>query len=137
MGASQTIDSGPSGPTNGPQPDFAFSSTDATAAFTCSIGGAPRRSPLLGTRNGPVARRLADGDYTFRVTATTPRATRPPRRAPSPWTPSRGCRSTATGQIDDARPTFGFSSTDDAARSALDRHRHAQPAVLGRHERPA
>src|SRR5207247_5081315 len=31
------IDSGPSGPTNEPQPAFAFSSPDDSATFTCSI----------------------------------------------------------------------------------------------------
>ena len=114
-----TIDSGPSGPTNAPQPDFAFSSTDATAAFTCSIDtGTAAFAPCSGPGTDQSPSGLADGDYTFRVTATdaagnSTTATRAFIVDTQP--PQVSIDGGPTGQIDDARPTFGFSSTDDSA----------------------
>ena len=114
-----TIDSGPSGPTNGPQPDFAFSSPDDSATFTCSIDtGTAAFAPCSGPGTDQSPAGLADGDYTFRVTATdaagnSTTATRAFTVDTQP--PQVSIDGGPTGQIDDARPTFGFSSTDDAA----------------------
>ena len=117
-----TIDSAPSAPTSDPRPAFAFSSLDDAAAFTCSIDtGTEAFGPCSGPGADQAATDLADGAYTFRVTATdaagnSTTATRDftvDTQAPQVWVDSG-----PTGRIDDARPTFGFSSTDDSARFA-------------------
>ena len=63
-----SIDAHPVDPTDDNTPTFAFSSTDATATFSCAFDAdalAPCASPLTG---GPVS----DGSHTFTVVATDP-----------------------------------------------------------------
>jgi Bacterial Ig-like domain len=114
-----TIGSGPSGPTNDPRPIFAFSSTDDTAAFTCSVDtGTAAFGPCSGPATDQPPADLADGGYTFRVTATdaagnSTTATRDFTVDTQP--PEVSVDSGPTGQAADARPTFGFSSTDESA----------------------
>jgi Big-like domain-containing protein len=114
-----TIDSGPNGPTNDPRPAFAFSSPDDTATFTCSIDTG---NAAFATCSGPESDQppadLADGDHTFRVTATDAAgnstiATRD--FTVDTRTPDVSVDTGPAGTSDDPRPTFGFSSTDHSA----------------------
>ncbi len=113
------IGSGPSGPTNDPRPILAFTSTDDTAIFTCSIDtGTAAFGPCSGPATDQPPADLADGGYTFRVTATD--AAGNATTATSDFTvdtqaPDVSVDSGPTGQAADARPTFGFSSTDESA----------------------
>jgi hypothetical protein len=116
------IDSGPSGPTNDPQPAFAFSSSDDTATFTCSIDTVTETfGPCSADGMDQPAADLADGAYTFRVTATD--AAGNSTTATRDFTvdtqaPEVSVDSGPTGTIADPRPAFGFSSTDPAAEFA-------------------
>jgi len=68
-----SIDSGPAGATNIQRPTFAFSSTDGTATFACSIDqGTESFGACSGAGSHQPASDLADGSYTFRVRATDP-----------------------------------------------------------------
>ncbi len=117
-----TIDSGPSAPTNDAQPAFAFRSSDDSATFTCSIDtGTETVGPCSGDGTDQPAADLADGAYTFRVTATD--AAGNSTTATRDFTvdtqaPDVSVGSGPTGTIGDARPTFGFSSTDRSAEFA-------------------
>jgi len=67
-----TITSAPASPTNKNTPTFAFSSTDPTASFSCSLtpaSGADQFSLCTSPITYPAQ---ADGSYTFKVTATDP-----------------------------------------------------------------
>ena len=114
-----TIGSGPSGPTDDPRPAFAFSSPDNTTTFSCSIDtGTAAFAPCSGPGTDQPSADLADGDYTFRVTATdaagnSTTATRDFNLDTQP--PELSIDGGPTAQIDDARPTFRFASTDDSA----------------------
>jgi hypothetical protein len=67
------IDSGPGGPTSDPRPAFAFSSTDATATFTCSVDqGTASFGPCTTASSYRPPAALADGAWTFRARATDP-----------------------------------------------------------------
>jgi hypothetical protein len=68
---SVSINSGPSGATNNTRPIFGFSSSDGSAAFTCSIDtGTVSYGPCSGAGTHQPASNLAEGSYTFRVKAT-------------------------------------------------------------------
>jgi Big-like domain-containing protein len=114
-----TIGSGPSGPTNDPRPAFAFSSTDDTATFTCSIDtGTATFRPCTAAGTDQPATDLADGDYTFRVTAAdaagnSTTATRDFTVDTKP--PDVSIDTGPTAQAGGPRPAFGFSSTDESA----------------------
>jgi Big-like domain-containing protein len=66
-----SVDSGPTGTIADPRPTFAFSSTDDSATFACSLDtGAASFGPCSGATSDRPAQDLADGSYTFRVRAT-------------------------------------------------------------------
>ena len=109
-----TINSGPSGPTQEPQPTFTFS-TEPDASLQCSVDtGTPSYGPCTdppGSHTQLTA--LADGSYTFRVKATDPSGN--PAEATRTFTVDRvaptlsitGGPSGATGFT---APTFTFSA---------------------------
>jgi hypothetical protein len=113
------IDSGPSGPTNDPRPAFAFSSSDDGATFACSIDtGTAAPAPCSGPGTDQPSADLADGSYSFRVTATDTagNATTATRDfTVDTQAPEVTLDSGPTGRIEDPRPSFAFSSSDDSA----------------------
>jgi len=114
-----TIDLGPSGSTNDPRPAFGFSSADAATTFACSLAsGTATFEPCSGVGTDQPAEDLADGTYTFSVTATDTagNATTATRDfVVDTQAPRVSIDSGPTGEGVNARPTFGFSSTDDSA----------------------
>ncbi len=66
-----TIDSGPSGATNDPNPSFGFSSDQAGSTFECRLDGPGSATGTFAACTSPKSYSgLADGDYTFQVRAT-------------------------------------------------------------------
>ncbi len=106
-----TIDSGPAESTHDQTPRFTFSSPDEAATFECSVDGGefePCTSPF-------VTDPLADGPHTFEVRATDIVGDTGPvsgRAFVVDTTPPATTLSGPTGLIDDATPTFTFTSNE-------------------------
>ena len=108
-----TITGGPTGPTNGTAPSFAFTATVAGSTFECKLdtpAGAGSYAPCTSPRTYTTT---ANGAYTFSVRATSVRRHRPDARV-------------ASFTVDTVAP-------DDVARlgsGRLDDRRHADVYVL-------
>ena len=105
-----SIDSGPSGPTNDPSPDFSFSALGGGESFECAIDSgafAPCESPFT-------APTLADGAHTFRVRSFDSVGnvdTAPPSRSFTVDTvpPDTSITSGPSGPIRSRTATFGLA----------------------------
>jgi hypothetical protein len=117
-----SIESGPSGPTSDPRPTFTFTSPDASATFVCSLGpGNSAFRPCSAEGADQPTADLADGSYTFSVTATDAagNATAATRDfSVDTRAPAVSMDSGPTGPTDDSRPTFAFTSPDPSATFA-------------------
>lgn len=113
-----TIDVGPSGPTNDASPRFRFSS-EAGASFQCRLDGPGATIGTPATCSSPQDYSdLADGAYTFNVTATDAVGNTevpPQSRSFTVDTahPNTTIDSGPTGPTADNTPTFSFSSPDE------------------------
>lgn len=111
-----TIDSGPSGPINDPTPSFTFSSDEPGSTFECRVDGAPAGfGPCEGPGDSHITDPLSDGPHSFEVRAIDP-AGNPGDTETRSFTVDTGAPNTVldgpSGPIDDATPTFDFSSTE-------------------------
>jgi hypothetical protein len=120
-----TIDTGPSGPTNDPMPQFTFSSTPPGATFECRhYPTAADPPPAFASCTSPhplLPAPLADGAWVFEVRAVPDG---PPARADftvDTIQPDTSIDSGPTGPT--AVPAFTFSSRDPAASFECRRHR--------------
>ncbi len=112
---STSIDSGPAGPTNDPDPTFTFSAPESGAEFQCSVDGAafaPCASPLTVTT-------LADGSHSFSVRAVDVVGnldSDPPTSsfAVDTVAPETTIISGPGGPTRELRPEFGLGSEFDA-----------------------
>ena len=112
------IDSGPTGPTNDPNPSFAFSSSEPNSTFECRLdsGAWSACSSPKGFSN------LTDGPHTFEVRATDAAGYTDPTPATSSFTvdttpPDTQIDSGPTGTVTTDQASFTFSgspSTDTA-----------------------
>lgn len=111
-----TINTGPSGPINNPQPTFSFSTTEPPGSFECKIDLAIL-APCSGPGTHTPAAPLPDGTHTFTVVAHD--AVNNPD--PSPATRSFSVDATRpqttivagpSGPTADARPSFAFSTSE-------------------------
>ncbi len=111
-----TIDSKPDDPTSDPTASFEFSSDEADSSFECRIDGGS-----FGACSGPgdshTTAPLGDGAHTFEVRASDPLGNTDPTAASYSFTvdtaaPDTVIDSGPTGLINDASPTFLFSSDE-------------------------
>ncbi|MEK6273460.1 MAG: Ig-like domain-containing protein [Actinomycetota bacterium] len=114
-----TIDTGPSGLTNDTSPSFTFSSTDPSLlspGFECSLDAAEWAS----CTSPKAYSSLSDGAHTFQVRAVDAAGNPDPSPASQSFTvdatpPDTTIDSGPSGLINDATPTFGFSSEPGAS----------------------
>jgi hypothetical protein len=112
-----TIDSGPSGPTNNPTPQFTYHSSVSGSSFECHIDGDTFHSC---DASGFTAPHLADGPHLFEVRAIDQAGHVDQSPAPRNFTvdtqaPNASIDSGPSGPTNNARPTFAFSSPDGSA----------------------
>ena len=114
-----TIDSGPSGLTNDASPSFTFSSTESpllTPGFECSLDAAEWAS----CASPKAYASLSEGAHTFQVRAVDAAGNPDPSPDSRSFTvdttpPDTTIDSGPSGLINDATPTFGFSSEPGAS----------------------
>ena len=114
-----TIDSGPSGLTNDASPSFTFSSTESpllTPGFECSLDAAEWAS----CASPKAYASLSEGSHTFQVRAVDAAGNPDPSPDSQSFTvdttpPDTTIDSGPSGLINDATPTFGFSSEPGAS----------------------
>ncbi len=114
-----TIDSGPSGLTNDASPSFTFSSTESpllTPGFECSLDAAEWAS----CASPKAYASLSEGSHTFQVRAVDAAGNPDPSPDSRSFTvdttpPDTTIDSGPSGLINDATPTFGFSSEPGAS----------------------
>ncbi|MCW5802277.1 MAG: Ig-like domain repeat protein [Deltaproteobacteria bacterium] len=113
------IDAGPAeGSTSAPDGTFAFSSSDPTATFECSVDG-----EAFAACTSPLAFSLADGSHAFAVRAVDAVGLRDPSPATRGWivdaiAPDVTVTQGPPNPSNNATPTFMFSSTDPTATFA-------------------
>ena len=111
-----TIDSGPTGPTSDPTPEFTFSSSETGSTFECRVDS----NPFSSCSSPHVTANLSDGPHTFQVRATDPAGNTDPTPASRSFSvdtvvPDTTIDSGPSGLTNDPTPTFGFSSDDNGA----------------------
>ncbi len=116
---SVSIDSGPSGLTNQRTPTFGFHANEAGATFKCSIyQGSADLGECSGEGTHTPSSPLADGAYTFRVTASDALgqdASDTRAFTVDATAPTTTIGSGPSGLTNDRTPTFAFSSNDPGA----------------------
>jgi Bacterial Ig-like domain/NHL repeat len=108
-----TIDSGPSGTINDPTPTFAFSSSEPGSSFECKVDS----DSYAACTSPKTTAQLADGPHTFSVRAKDPAGNTDPSPSSRTFTvdaasPTASITSGPSGTINDATPTFAFSSSE-------------------------
>ena len=111
-----TIDSGPSGPTNDPDPSFNFSADEPGSSFECRLDAdpfSPCPTPKAYTN-------LPDGPHSFEVRATDASANTDPTPASRSFTvdtepPALVIDSGPSGLTGQQSPTFGFTAEAGAS----------------------
>ncbi len=114
-GPGVTIDSGPSGPTNDPQPTFGFTVDSSATSIQCSIDqGFPVYLPCSDTYTPALP--LSDGPYTFRVDASDGVDDNVVTQDFTVDTvpPAVSIDSGPSGATNDTTPSFGFTAGGDA-----------------------
>ena len=131
-----TIDSGPSGTVTDTSATFAFSSSEGSSTFECSVDGAP-----FGSCSSPKAYSgLTSGSHTFQVRATDPAGNVDASPASRSWTVESASTNTQTfaveadAYVSEAQPSVNFGAatrlqTDDG--SGKDEHSYLRFNVSG------
>ncbi len=111
-----TIDSGPTGPTNDPNPSFAFSSSEPNSTFECRLDD----GAWSACSSPKIFSSLTDGPHNFKVRATDPAGNTDPTPASRDFTvdttpPETTITSGPSGTTNNASPSFAFTSSESGS----------------------